>query len=123
MVITNYGKNRITLLIGGSILNINSIPGYFLIGSGSGTALVTQTQLVTPTDRQLFTSTSYPSSQKVNFVGDWTSVEMSGLSLREIGVTVSGGGLTGSVWSRIGFPATLFDGTNELHVEETWEVI
>jgi hypothetical protein len=47
---------------------------------------------------------------------------MSGLVLREFGLTVSGAGNTGSVWSRTGMPAIIFDGTNELRIEEIWEV-
>ena len=43
--------------------------------------------------------------------------------LREFGMTISGTGLTGSIWSRTGLAdAITFDGTNELRIEETWEV-
>lgn len=118
MVVTNYARNRISLFIGGSITDI---PTYFIIGSGSGTSLPTNTELIDPVDTQLFTSTSFPSLQKVSQQGDWNSIDMSGIQLKEFGVKV-GSELTGSIWSRTGIPSLTFDGTNELRIEETWEV-
>lgn len=124
-MITNWGKNRIALLIGNSGASVaigSSVPTYFVIGSGSGTALATQTALLNTTDRQVFTSTDLTTTQKITWTGDWSSVEMSGLFLTEFGVIPSGGGLTGSIWSRTGLPSVTFDGTNELRISETWEV-
>lgn len=118
-MILNYGKNQIALLIGGSTTNV---PTYFIIGSGSGTTVSTDTALVHATDRQIFTSTSYPLNQKVTFQGDWNSVEMSGLEFREWGLITSGTGLTGSLWSKQGIPALTFDGTNELRIESNIEI-
>jgi len=117
-MITNYGKNRVALLVGGSATNY---PTYFLLGIGSGTAAVTQTTLISGSDAQIFTSTTYPTAYKVTFQGDWNSVEMSGIQLREFGVS-SGSIVNGSVWSRTALPALTFDGTNELRIESTWEV-
>jgi len=119
MVFNNFGKNRITLLMGGSIAeNID----YFMIGTGSATVSVTQDSLITATDRQLTTDVTYPSLQKIKLQGDWNSVEMSGTQLTEFGVTISGTGTTGSIWSRSQIPSLTFDGTNELRIEETIEV-
>jgi hypothetical protein len=119
MVITNYGKSRIALIVGGSS---TEIPSWMMIGSGSGIALSTETTLIYPTDRQIFTEVNNTTTQKIGFVGDWTTIEVSGLDLREHGITISGAGTTGSVWSRTTYPAINFDGTNELRIEETWEV-
>ncbi len=119
IVITNYGKSRISLIIGGSSVPLVS---YYAIGSGSGVALATQTTLLAEEDRQAFTSVSFPENRKVRFTGDWNSIEMSGLELDEWGVQSSGGTLTGSLWSRTSVPRVVFDGTNELRTEETWEV-
>lgn len=124
MVVTNHAKSKLALLIGNSGLSTDittSVPGYFVLGSGSGTALITSTTLVHAVDRQLFTSITN-STNKVAWQGDWNSVELSGLNIKEFGVLPSGGGLTGSIWSITGFPGITFDGTNELRVEETWEV-
>ena len=96
-------------------------PEYFAIGSGSGTAAATDTGLLYPVDGQAFTSTSYPTLQKVTQQGDWNSVTMSGIQLQEFGIKVEAG-TTGSVWSRTSLPPLQFDGTNELRIEETWEV-
>jgi len=119
MVFTNHGRSRTALLLGGSSF---TPANYFAIGSGSGTALVTQTTLLAEEDRQTLTATTYPSSQKVKFQADWNSVEMSGLELAEWSMMASGAALTGSIWSRTSLPSISFDGTNELRIEETWEV-
>lgn len=119
MTVTNFGRNRTTLLLGGSITeNLE----YFKIGSGSGTAAITDTDLIHSVDRQAFTATTYPSSRKVKLQGDWNTVEMSGIQLREFGLTHSGTALTGSVWSRTSLPGLTFDGTNELRCETTIEL-
>ena len=118
MVITNHGRHKTALLIGGSTA---AIPAYFVIGSGSGTAVATDTSLVYPVDGQVFTETTYPALQKINQQGDWNSVEMSGIQLRQFGIKVEAG-TTGSLWSKSSLPALTFDGTNELRIEEVWEV-
>ena len=94
-----------------------------MIGSGSGTAIATQTELLKPWDRQENTSINGSTSYKVKWTGDWNSLEVSGNQLREWGICLSGTNLTGSMWSRTGMGnAITFDGTTELRIEEIWEV-
>ena len=119
MAILNYAKLIIAYNLGRSGLEF---PNYFMIGSGSGIVVNTQTSLISPTDRQLVTSTDILTSYKTKWQGDWSSVEVSGLQLKEFGVCGSSSTTTGSMWSRVTFPAITFDGTNELRIEETWEV-
>ena len=121
MVIVNWAKQQIGLTLAGSLTS-NNYPTYFMIGSGSGTALVTQTTLIQPTDRQAVTSINGSTIYKVKWTGDWNSAEISGLSFKEFGIIISGATTTGSIWSRTGLPAITFDGTNELRIEENWEV-
>ncbi len=116
---TNYGREQMTLVMGGSITDI---PEATLIGTGSGVEVVTQSGLITPVDRQSFTDTTYPSAQSVRKQTDWNSVEMSGIQLQEFGMTGSGSGAQGLVWDRNALPALTFNGTNELRVESTTEV-
>lgn len=118
MVVTNYGKNRIILFLGGSS---TYIPSSVFIGKGSGISLVTDTTLISGTDAQLFTTTSYPTSYKTKWQADWNSVEMSGIQLTEYGIG-SGIDAIGSVWSRTSIPSLTFDGTNELRIETVWNV-
>ena len=119
-IINNYAKNRVALLIGGSS---TPVPTDMMIGTGSATISVTSTELTTASDRQPFTSNpTFPTSQSINFQGDWNSVEMSGLSLKEFGIAGSGIGTNGSMWSIHVVPAITFDGTNELRVEEVWDI-
>lgn len=118
MVVTNWSKNQIMLFVAGSQ---SSYPEYFIIGAGSSVVSASNTELVSATDRQIFTSVSYPSSTKLQWQGDWNALEVSGLTLQEMGAVASGAGLTGSIWSRIVIPSVTFDGSNELRIEETWE--
>lgn len=118
-MILDWGKRQTALLIAGST---TTVPTYFMIGSGSGAVLASQTTLVGAVDRQAVTSTDASTNYKVKYTGDWNSIEMSGIDLREFGVIPSGATTTGSMWSRTGLPSINFDGTNELRIEETWEV-
>ena len=125
MVVTNHARGRIALLIansGASTLIADSVPTQFMIGNGSGTATESDVTLVNATDRQNVTATDASVVNKITWTGDWNSVELSGLSLKEFGMMPSGAALTGSIWSRTSLPAIVFDGTNELRIEETWEV-
>ena len=119
MTITDYAKSRVSLLLGGSF--IGSV-GQMIIGTGSSTVSTTDTSLVTSTDRQNTTTITYPLARKLTWQFDWNSVEMSGTQLSEFGLIQSGGGLTGSIWSRDVIPALIFDGTNELRIEFNAEV-
>ena len=118
-MITNYAKNKIMLLSTGS--STSPYISNFIIGTGSSVVTSSDTTLVTATDKQVFTSVSYPSSQKVTFQSDWNSVEISGTQLSEMGLVGSAVGLTGSIWSRLVIPSLTFDGSNELRIEETVE--
>jgi hypothetical protein len=119
-MITNWTKNKIANWIAGSD---SDVPSYFMLGSGSGTTYVTQSDLYNPWDRQEATSINGSTTFKIKWIGDWTSIELSGNQLREWGLIISGPGTAGSVWSRntMGLPIT-FDGTQELRIEETWEI-
>ena len=119
MVVTNYAKAKLGLFLGGSSTDF---PQHFMIGSGSGTANATDTTLVFAVDRQALTQTTFPATQKAAYQGDWNSVEMSGIQLQQFGVTESGTGTTGSMWSIVSLPPLTFDGTNELRIEEVFEV-
>ena len=119
MVLLNWAKRETALFLAGSQSNF---PTYFMIGSGSGTTAITQTALIHAYDRQAVTSTNGSTLYKIKWQGDWNTVEISGLSLTEFGILPSGAGTTGSMWSRSSLPGVTFDGTNELRIEETWEV-
>lgn len=125
MVVTNFARNRVALLIGGSILNTGSqnYATYFMIGTGSSTVSPTQDSLLTALDRQAFTNTTYPSSQTLKFQGDWNSVELSGLTIQEFGVCGSEPTITGSMWSRSVFEGVTFDGTQEMRILEKISVL
>jgi hypothetical protein len=119
-MILNWEKNRVALWLTGSDV---SPPSYFMLGSGSGTVVATQTELINPWDRQITTEIDDSITYKVKYIGDWNSVELSGTQLREWGVTISGTGTTGSMWSRTTMLSPInFDGTAELRIEETHEI-
>ena len=118
-MILDWEKKQVALYLAGSH---NNYPNFFMIGSGSGTVLSTQLTLINAVDRQSMTSIIGSTSYKVKYIGDWNSVELSGLTIKEFGVCLSGTGTTGSMWSRTGFPGITFDGTAEMRIEETQEV-
>lgn len=119
MTLLNWAKSRTALFLAGSN---TTYPICFMIGSGSGTTSLTDTTLVHPWDRQNVTTIYGDTSNKIRWTGDWTSVEVSGLSLTEFGLCISGDSTTGSMWSKTGIPSITFDGANELRIEENWEV-
>ena len=121
-MITNYGAQAIAWSIGSSIAN-NYI-SYAAIGSGSGTVLASQTTLLNETDRNPVTgSPDFTTSKKVSFQFDFNSVEMSGTHLTEFGFLASGPSLVGSMWQIERLGSIVFDGTNELQILNTIEVI
>ena len=119
-MILDWTKRNIAHFLTGSTIDY---PTYFMIGSGSGTVVATQTTLFNPSDRQEVTVTNGSTIQKIKWTGDWNSVELSGTTFQEWGMAISGAGTTGSMWSKMVTPNTFtFDGTTELRIEETWEV-
>ena len=104
--------------MGGSI---TEVPTYMMVGSGSGTAVASQTALINAWDRQPVTSRDCTTVNKIKFTGDWNSVEVSGLQLKEFAVCGSASTITGSIWSRTSLPNIVFNGAKELRIEEFWE--
>ena len=122
MVFTNAGAQQLTWAIGSSISNnyVQSIG----IGSGSGTALVTNATLLAEHTRAMQTgSPNFITARKITFQGDFNSAIMSGLTLTEFGLFRSGTVNIGSVWQREAFGSLTFDGTNELQITTTLEII
>ena len=94
------------------------------IGAGSGTAKVTDSTLITEHTRVIQTgSPNFAVSRKVQFQGDFNSVTMSGLTLTEFGLFASGAVNTGSSQFREAFGSIIFDGTAELQILTTLEVV
>jgi len=123
MVFTNDGKQFVTWGLGS---NVGLFIGHIGIGSGSGTASVSDNTLINEIIRQPITgSPDFTTNRKVSFQGDFNSVQMSGLHLTEFGLFNIGSAdtLTGSTWQREGFGSVVFNGTNELQITTTLEVL
>ena len=106
--------------------NVGNFIAHVGIGIGSATVLATDSTLVTEKNRTAITgSPDFSTSLKVNFQADFNSVQMSGLKLTEFGLfnVASGTGFAGSGWQREGFGSVTFDGTNELQILSTLEVL
>ncbi len=97
----------------------------FGIGSGSGTASITNVVLLNERDRNAITANpDFTAVRKVEFQGDFNTVEMSGTHLTEFGLFATGLTLnTGSIWFREAFGSIVFDGTNELQTLVTLEAL
>lgn len=124
MVVTNSARQFVTWLVGSQIsdLYIKSIG----IGTGSSVPSVSDTTLLTEVNRVNITgSPNFTENRKVSFQADLNSVEMSGVALTEFGLFNIGSatGFAGSVWERENFGSLLFDGTNELQIVSTLEVL
>lgn len=124
MVFTDAGKALVTFGLGS---DVNLFIAALGIGSGSGTVVATQSTLIAPRDRNTFTgSPNFDTAQKVTFQTDFNSVEMSGTTLTEFGLSETTGSSTafpGSMWQIERFGSIVFDGTNELQVLSTLNVI
>jgi hypothetical protein len=119
---TDYGKEAVAWAIGSDISN-NHIQT-MAIGIGSATVTASDVSLVNEQDREMITgSPDFTTAKKITFQGDFNSVQMSGLDLMEFGLFASGTDNIGSCWQREGFGSIVFDGTNELQILSTIEVI
>lgn len=118
-MIVNYAKQQAALLLAGSN---GVVPSYMMIGTGSGTITSSSTELFSAVDKNAFTTIDASVPYKISYSSDWSSIEMSGLTISEWGISTSGTGTTGSIYSHSVFGGIVFDGTNELQIQETWEV-
>jgi len=120
MVFTTVGTSGVVLSIGSFASNR---PQYMAIGSGSGVIAVTNVDLVYENSRKAPTSTSLDcTNMNIEYVADWNSVDMSGITLREFGMFTDSVASTGSLWNREGFTGVAFDGSNELQIQLNYEV-
>ncbi len=123
MAFTDTGRKMITIRLG------SATPepiGFIGIGSGSGTASVSDSTLLNNVNRiNLTGSPDFTTDQKVTFQGDLNSIQMSGIDLTEFGLseTASGTGFPGSMWLRESFGSIVFDGSNELQVIATVQTL
>ena len=120
MVTTDTGKSGLGLLMAGtSVL----YPRYCGIGSGSGTALVTDTALSSePGSRVDYSSRDVSVQKEVSWTFDFSSTRMSGLSFTEFGIFDTQVRASGTMFNREGFGPVTFDGGNELQIQVTYRV-
>ncbi len=119
MVFVTTGKSGLALALGNSDPNR---PQYMAIGTGSETIDIANVDLITETDRRAATNTDITTIQKVSYIFDWNSVDMSGTTLTEFGIFTELAADAGSLWNKEGFAGIEFDGTNELQIQQTFEV-
>lgn len=114
MVYTTIGKSGLALAFAGSM----TLPDVCAIGTGSGTAAVSDTALESLKTSNPFTTRDISTTRKVTFTTDFGATAMSGTQLAEFGIMVSGADL----FNRESFTPIEFDGTNELQVQISFEV-
>lgn len=123
MVFTNAGAQQVAWRLG------SNLPGMFIgrvaIGDGIPNASVLDSELDSETLRVDITGTpDFSEARKVTFQADFNSVQMSGLQLNEFGLFGSGlPANVGSIWLREQIPPVDFDGTNELQLTTSLEVL
>lgn len=119
---TDAGRQFVAWRLGSSLpdLYIN----YIGIGIGSTTATEADTTLVSESNRVAITgSPDFTDARKVTFQADLNSVQMSGINLAEFGLFHMASGQGGSVWQREAFDPIEFDGTNEVQIISTLQVL
>ena len=117
MTFTNAGIEKVGLAIGSFSSNR---PQYMAIGSGSGTDVVGDNTLVHEVDRRTYTTVDNSTVNEMVYTGDWDSVDVSGIELKEFGMFTEATDDTGSLWSKHTFANTSFDGTTELQIQLTY---
>ena len=117
MGITNYGKSGLALLLSVS----GSRPAYLAIGSGSGVVSANNSELIYETSRQVFSTIDVGTQKEITYTADWGASAISGTVLREFGVFSPSSG--GTPWNREGFTGVTFDGTNELQIQITYQIV
>jgi hypothetical protein len=122
MAISNYGREQVALLIGGSMGTGNIGSGYMSIGSASGAITVNTTGLVFTWDRNQFTggSVDLATAQVITMLGEFNSVELSGLTARQFGIGVVSSG--GKLFQVESMNDLNFNGTQELQISVSWQV-
>jgi len=114
MGISVYGLSGLALV---GFTGSGTPPRYCTIGSGSGGFVSTSSGLIAEyTNQRKIYSTRDPSTQKqCTWTYDWTSVQMSGLTLAEFGMFSASSG--GTIWDRHTLGSVAFDGSIELQVQ------
>lgn len=115
MGITTIGRESMAFLIA----NSGTGPTYMAIGTGSSTELISQSGLLTETDRNAFTSTTTSTSSQVTWTGDWSSTEISGTNLNEFGAFNDSNVDSGNIFHRTVVGSISFVGDRELQIQST----
>lgn len=113
MVVTNAGLDAISKVIGGS----GAVPGYFAIGSGNTSPTTGDTTLEYETDRNAYSSVDTSVNKTITWIGDFTSTEVSGLSLTEFGLLNAAS--NGNLFHREVIGSIVFDGDVGLQLQTT----
>lgn len=114
MPFLNTGRSGTAILWTGSYAIADGIE----IGTGSSTKTVATTGLTTPYLFRVFDSIDTSLPQNVVYTANFSSTQISGITMQEIAVRKSGG----TVWSADGFAGITFDGTTELQMIVSWGV-
>jgi hypothetical protein len=118
MTVTTNGLSAIAAIIGASGL---SVPTHFAIGSGNTAANIADTTLENEWDRNAVTSRDLTIAKSVTWIGDFSSVEVSGLALTEFGLLNSAAG--GNLFHRDVIGSIQFDGEVELQLQTTFRFV
>lgn len=114
----NTGKSGTAALLAAG----TSYPRYCDIGSGSGSFNISDSGLKAVYDQADYSSIDSSTAREVSWTYDFNSVEMSGNTLLEFGLTGTSGAGAGDTWNREAFSSITFDGTNELQIQVTYQI-
>jgi len=119
MAITTVGLNTIRSLMGSPQ---PTIPTHMAIGSGTNSFAVGDTQLEGENERNPLTSYDLATSKIVTYIADWSSTEVSGLTVGEFGLVNTDTVDTGSIFNREVITPLTFEGDRELQIQVSFRV-
>lgn len=114
--ITTQGLYVAAAAMGGS----TAYPTYVAVGTSGLVFASGNTILGSEWDRNVINTYDFTTAEEVTMIADWSPTEISGCTLREVGIMNSG--LGGAMSSRNVLTGSLvFDGEQELQIQQTYK--
>lgn len=120
MVATTSGKSGTALYFTGAS---TQYPDQGVLGTGSSTVGVGDTDLQTESHRENFSTTDNSTQREILYTTDFDSITLSGTAgITELGIKASGTGAADTLFNREYFSSVTVDGTVEIQTQIKFEI-
>lgn len=120
IVATTSGKSGTALYFTGAS---TQYPDQGVLGTGSSTVAIGNTDLQTESHRVNFSSTDNSVQREVEYITDFDSITLSGTAgITELGIKASGTGAADTLFNREYFSSITVDGTVEIQTAIKFEI-